>query len=74
MDKDFRKIARRKLSLWQTLKAIAWGALGLRRGQGHQDDISRVNPVVLIVSALLATLLFIIVLIAIARYFSQFYT
>ncbi len=74
MDEDFRQASRRRLSFWQTLKAIAWGALGLRRGQGHQDDMSRINPVVLILAALVATFVFIIALIAIARYLVSFYT
>lgn len=68
MDDDFRKLSARKLSFWQTLKAIAWGALGLRRGQGHADDFARINPVFLILAAVAATLLFVLGLIAIARW------
>jgi len=69
MDEDIRKLTRRKMSIGQTIKAIAWGAFGVRRSKEHNDDIATLNPVVLIVVALVATVLFVIALIAIARAF-----
>lgn len=67
MDEHLRKLTRRKMSLWQTIKAIAWGAFGVRRRKGHDEDIATLNPVVLIIVALIATVLFVILLITIAR-------
>ncbi|HRL22338.1 DUF2970 domain-containing protein [Alcaligenes sp. SDU_A2] len=69
MDDDFRKLTQRKLSFLQTLKAIAWGFFGVRRGRDHEQDIARINPVYLIIAALIATLLFVVGLVMVARWF-----
>lgn len=69
MDDDFRDLTRRKLSFFQTLKAIAWGFFGVRRGRDHEQDIAKINPVYLIVAALIATVVFVVGLIMVARWF-----
>ena len=69
MDDDFRDLTRRKLSFFQTLKAIAWGFFGVRRGSDHEHDIAKINPVYLIIAALIATVVFVVGLIMVARWF-----
>lgn len=69
MSKDIRELSRRKLSFFQTLKAIAWGALGLRKGSGYTEDIDKLNPVHLIIAGIIATILFVLVLVFIAKLF-----
>lgn len=69
MDDDFRDLTRRKLSFFQTLKAIAWGFFGVRRGRDHEQDIAKINPVYLIIAALIATVVFVVGLIMVARWF-----
>ncbi|MFC4277444.1 DUF2970 domain-containing protein [Achromobacter aloeverae] len=58
----------RKLSFLQTLKAVAWGMLGIRKGAGYREDTARLNPVHLVIAALLAGALFVVVLISIVRW------
>ncbi len=65
---EIRKLASRKLNFWQTLNAVAWGAFGVRKGRGYDQDISTLNPVHLIIYGLLATLLFVVGLIFAARW------
>ncbi|OWT74452.1 MULTISPECIES: DUF2970 domain-containing protein [unclassified Achromobacter] len=60
--------AQRKLSFLQTLKAVAWGLLGIRKGSGYSEDAARLNPVHLVVAAVLAGVLFVVVLISIVRW------
>jgi len=69
MSDDIRQLAQRKLNFFQTLKAVAWGFLGVRKGKDYQQDISSLNPVHLIVAALIATLVFVLALIMVARWF-----
>ena len=69
MDDDFRDLTRRELSFFQTLKAIAWGFFGVRRGRDHEQDIAKINPVYLIIAALIATVVFVVGLIMVARWF-----
>jgi hypothetical protein len=67
MSKDIRELSQRKLNFFQTLKAVLWGMFGVRKGSGYQQDIAKLNPVHLIIAGLLATVLFVVLLIFIAR-------
>lgn len=64
----------RKYSSFQTMRAVLWGMLGIRKGKGHQEDFSRLNPLHLILAGLLATAVFILALIAAARWFIGYFT
>lgn len=65
---------RRHYSFLQTIRAVAWGMLGIRKGKGHSEDFSRLNPLHLILAGLLATLFFVLLLIAAARWFIGYFT
>jgi len=52
----------RKLNFFQTLKAILWGALGIRRGSGYSED-TKLNPVHVIIAGVLAAILFVATLV-----------
>lgn len=69
MTDDIRELSQRKLNFFQTLKAVAWGFFGVRKGKGYQEDISSLNPVHLIIAAIIATILFVVGLVMIARFF-----
>ena len=69
MTDDIRELSKRKLNFFQTLKAVLWGFLGVRKGKGYQEDISSLNPVHLIIAAIIATILFVVALVMIARFF-----
>lgn len=64
----------RQYSFLQTIRAVAWGMLGIRKGKGHSEDFSRLNPLHLILAGLLATLVFVLVLLAAARWFIGYFT
>lgn len=59
MSDDLKQLARRKLNFFQTLKAIAWAMLGVRKGTGYQEDIAKLNPVHLVIAGLLFGVLFV---------------
>jgi hypothetical protein len=67
MSQDLKELSQRKLNFFQTLKAIAWAMLGVRKGSGYQEDISKLNPVHLVVAGLLFGVLFVAGLIMLAR-------
>ncbi len=62
-----RDAAQRKLSLLQTIKAVAWSFFGVRRGSDYQNDVSKLNPVHVIIAGLIGAALFIAVLILLVR-------
>jgi hypothetical protein len=59
MSEDLKQLAQRKLNFFQTLKAIAWAMLGVRKGSGYQEDIAKLNPVHLVIAGLLFGVLFV---------------
>ncbi|HEY9281609.1 MAG TPA: DUF2970 domain-containing protein [Eoetvoesiella sp.] len=69
MTDDIRDLSRRKLNFFQTLKAVAWGFFGVRKGKGYSEDIERLNPVHLIIAGLIATIVFVVGLVMIAKWF-----
>lgn len=69
MADDIRELSQRKLNFFQTLKAVLWGFFGVRKGKGYQEDISKLNPVHLIIAAIIATILFVVGLVMIAKFF-----
>ena len=60
--------AGQKLSFWRSLRTVAWGFLGVRKNSEARDDLARVNPLHLIIAALLGALLFIGVLLLAVRW------
>ncbi|ADP13578.1 MULTISPECIES: DUF2970 domain-containing protein [Achromobacter] len=68
MSDDLRETSQRKLSFLQTMKAVAWGFFGVRKGAGHREDVAKLNPVHVIVAGLLAAAIFVTVLVLIVRW------
>ncbi len=59
MSEDLKQLAQRKLNFFQTLKAVGWAMLGVRKKAGHQEDIAKLNPVHLVIAGLLFGVLFV---------------
>ncbi len=69
MSDDIRELSQRKLNFFQTLKAVLWGFLGVRKGKGYNEDIAKLNPVHIIIAAVIGTILFVIGLVMVAQWF-----
>lgn len=67
MSQDLKESTQRKLNFFQTLKAIAWAMFGVRKGSGYQEDMSKLNPVHLIIAGLLCGVLFVASLVMVVR-------
>ncbi|RTZ45445.1 DUF2970 domain-containing protein [Candidimonas sp. SYP-B2681] len=74
MTKDIQELSRRKLNFFQTLKAVAWGFFGVRKGKGYNEDISKLNPVHLILAGILAAIVFVVGLVMVARWLISYLT
>ena len=68
MSTDLKQAVERPLSFGQTVKAVAWSFVGLRKGAGYQQDIQKLNPVHLIVAGIIGALLFVLTLVLIVRW------
>ena len=58
----------RRPSLLRTIKAVAWSFLGIRQNSASQEDMSRLNPIHVIVAALLGVILFVGALVALVKW------
>ena len=57
-----------KGSLLQTVKAVGWAFLGIRKKSDYQADLSRLNPLHIIAVALVGAALFVVGLIALVHW------
>lgn len=68
MSPDLRDAAARPASFGQTVKAVAWSFVGLRRQAGYREDAQRLNPVHVIAVGIAAAALFVLALLAVVRW------
>ena len=64
---DLKAATQRKLSFFATLKAVCWSFVGLRKQSAHEQDVAKLNPVYVIIAAILAVIIFITTLIVIVK-------
>lgn len=69
MTNDIRELSQRKLNFFQTLKAVLWGFLGVRKGKGYNEDVANLNPVYLILIGIIGAVLFVVGLVVVAQWF-----
>jgi hypothetical protein len=65
---SLKEAVQRPLSLWQTIRAVAWSFLGVRQSAAYDQDVQRLNPLHVIVAGVLGALLFILALWATVRW------
>lgn len=55
-------------SFWRSVKLVAWSFLGIRSKGAYQEDLSKVNPMHVVVVALVAVLLMVVGLIGLVNW------
>lgn len=55
-------------SVWRSVKLVAWSFLGIRSKSAYQEDLSKVNPLHVMVVALVGVLLLIVGLIGLVHW------
>ena len=68
MTGGLRQAVQRKGSFVQTMKAVAWSFFGVRKRSDLENDVSRLNPVHLVIAAVLGGLLFVGVLLLLVNW------
>jgi len=56
------------MSWLRSMRAVAWSFLGIRKRSGLEDDMQRLNPLHVVVVALLAVAVFVGALIALVHW------
>jgi hypothetical protein len=56
---DIERASARKSSALQTFGAVAWSFFGVRRSSDYERDVSRLNPVHVIIAGFIGAALFV---------------
>ena len=65
---DLKDATLRPMSFMQTVKAVAWSFLGIRKRAGYEQDVQQLNPVHVIVAGVIGAALFVLSLLLIVRW------
>ena len=65
-DLDLTAVPKRKGSLLRTVKAVLWSFVGLRARSEYEKDVAQLNPVHIIIVALVGVVIFVGSLIVLA--------
>ena len=57
----------RKAGFGATMKAVFWSFFGVRKGRDHANDVANLNPVHVIIAALVGVAIFIGVLVLLVK-------
>lgn len=52
-------VTQRKGSIWRTIKAVGWSFVGLRSRGEYEKDVEQLNPVHIVIAALVGVLVFV---------------
>lgn len=67
-DAPERKGVSQHTSIATSMKLVAWSMLGIRSRKGYQDDLSKVNPVHVLLVGFVAVLLLVVSLIGLVNW------
>ena len=68
MSDGLKSAVRRKMSFWQTLRAVGWSFFGVRKAADYEKDVNQLNPVHLVIAALIGAAVFVAVLVLLVRW------
>ena len=58
----------RRGSFWQTVQAVAWSFFGVRRSAEYERDVSRLNPVHVVIAGVIGAALFVAALVLLVNW------
>ena len=56
------------MSFWRSVKMVAWSFLGIRKNSEYQQDLASVNPLHIILVAILGVLIFVVGLVVLVNW------
>ena len=64
---DLKKATQRKASFLATMKAVFWSFFGVRKKSDYEHDAAQLNPVHVIIAAVIGAFIFIATLVIIVK-------
>ena len=68
MNAPLKDAVARSGSFWQTMKAVAWSFFGVRRSVEYERDVSRLNPLHVIIAGVVGAGLFVAALVLLVNW------
>ncbi len=68
MSSGLKEAASRPASVLQTFRAVAWSFFGVRRSADHAQDVQKLNPLHVVLAAVVSAALFVLALIFLVRW------
>jgi hypothetical protein len=68
VDGHLRQAVQRKGSFLQTLKAVGWSFFGVRKGSDYERDLSKLNPLHVVIAGVVGAGLFITALLLLVNW------
>jgi hypothetical protein len=57
----------RKADFGQTFRAVVWSFLGIRRSADHEQDVKKLNPIHVVIAAVLGAAVFVVFLVVLVH-------
>lgn len=64
---DSKQVGKRKPSFLATMKAVFWSFLGIRKKSDYEQDAAQLNPVHVVIAAVIGALIFIATLVIVVK-------
>lgn len=58
----------RKANFGQTFRAVAWSFLGIRRSADYEQDVKKLNPIHVVIAAVLGAAVFVVFLVVLVHF------
>ena len=58
----------RKANFGQTFRAVAWSFFGIRRSADHEQDVRKLNPIHVVIAAVLGAAVFVVFLVLLVHF------
>lgn len=68
MSADLKSATERPASPLQTMRAVAWSFIGIRRSAGYESDVSKLNPVHVLIGGIVGAALFVGAIVLLVRW------
>ncbi len=66
--KGGERVTERSGSLLQTLRAVAWSFFGVRRSADYEQDVSKLNPVHVVIAGIVGAAAFVVAIVLLVRW------
>ena len=65
---DLKQAAQRPVSMLQTMRAVAWSFFGVRRSADYAQDVSKLNPLHVVIAGVAGAALFVLAIVMLVRW------